>query len=54
MTDSDLHLLESVPSVSDPVPPVDSEPEGDEKVLNALELRFVDGVDGTEIGGVAP
>jgi len=37
----DLHLLESVPAVSDPVPPVDVEPEGDE-VLNALELRFVE------------
>jgi hypothetical protein len=37
----DLHLLESVPPVSDPVPPVDVEPEGEE-VLNALELRFVE------------
>jgi hypothetical protein len=37
----DLHLLEAVPPVSEPVPPADSEPEGDE-VLNALELRYVE------------
>ena len=36
----DLHVVEA-PPVSDPVPPVDSEPEGDE-VLNALELRAVE------------
>lgn len=36
----DLHVVEA-PAVSDPVPPVDSEPEADE-VLNALELRAVE------------
>jgi hypothetical protein len=34
----DLHV---VPAVSDPVPPVDFDPD-DVEVLNALELRFVD------------
>jgi hypothetical protein len=39
----DLHVVEAVPPVADPVPAVDAEPEGDE-VLNALELRFVDAI----------
>ena len=38
--DTPLHVVEA-PAVSDPVPPVDSEPEADE-VLNALELRAVE------------
>ena len=39
----DLHLLESAPPVSDPVPRADSDPD-DAGVLNALELRFVDAI----------
>ena len=36
-----LRVVESVPAVSETVPSADVEPEG-EKVLNALELRFVE------------
>ena len=42
MTDIEGPDLHVVPA-SDPVPPADVEPEGDE-VLNALELRFVDAI----------
>ena len=44
----DLHLLDSVPPVSDSVPSAEVEPEGDapeaDEVLTVVELRFVDAI----------